>query len=131
VTYPHIANDKDERRLPRLRVALQNRLEAIAARAQKDALQVRITKALIFVELGHEQSKLVPPSVAHQVRTEKELRNWRAAKGRYQPLVHREFAAKLVRKASLRLGVRSRRYPEADTSPRSLSNGRTGGFQCR
>ena len=109
MTYPLLRTNERLRRLETLDNALQNRLEAIATGAGKRAPEIRITKARIFVELSLEQSKLIPPGVGRQ----REMRNWRAGKEKYWPPFSSDWAAKLVRKASLRMGVRSRRYSEA------------------
>lgn len=108
MTYPLHGTNERLCRLEKLDKAVQNRLEVIAVGAGKSALDVRITKTRIFVELGSEQSKLIPPSVGRQ----REMRNWTAGKGKYWPPIHPDWAVKLVRKASLRSGVGSRRSSE-------------------
>jgi hypothetical protein len=106
------ALEKELRRLTNLDNALQDRLEAVARGSGRSALDIKISKTQIFLDLNHEQLKLIPPSLSHQKRTEKEIRNWAAGKGSHGPPFCPDFAARLVRIESLRRGVRSRRFSE-------------------
>jgi hypothetical protein len=112
MAYPPLSPRHDQRKQQRLHSALQNRLEAIAKESGKSPHDARVTKLKIFCELGFEQAKLVPRSIASQRRIEGENRKWKAGKEPYGPSIAPDFAASLVRMAFLRRGIRSRRYSE-------------------
>jgi hypothetical protein len=117
MTYPLRRTNERPGRLENLYKALQNRCGAIALVAGKDPRDVGITTALIFFELSLEQSKLIPPCVDRQ----REMRNWRAGKKEYGPPIAPDWAAKLVRKASRRMGVQTPRHSEAKSIEASTS----------
>ncbi len=111
MTYPLLGTTAQLHQFKILLKALENRLDAIARKAGKGVLDARMTKAWIFLDLGFEQSKLISPRMKFQ----REMRNWRAGP------ISSDWAAMLVRKASLRMGVRAR-HSEAKAIAKASTN---------
>ena len=92
----------------RLTDALRNRLEALAQRSGKSALDVQIAINDIFADLGRAQDKLRPMTLAY----DKAIREWKMGKKPYSSSFGRDFAAALVRWEKLRLGIGCQRMSD-------------------
>ncbi len=109
-----IISFKEKERQTNLLDALRNRLAAAADAAGRSEFDVQATIIRIFAALDERKPDL--SRLEREARRQNEIRKWKLSA---DPVMHRDFAARLVRMVVLKLGIGHPGHSETDAITKS------------